>query len=264
MKQHKYSAADWPAVTNIAAMQSKWSTAVRYRLERSLWQNVVAGILALVVATGIGRFARTPVLPAMQERFDLFNGVASGLASSNYLGRLVGAVLVSFVPAGWVRHVLLRTNLWTVAAATVCVGLTTGYLAWVALRFVAGLASAGVFVLASAVMLEELSRRGHIRLSGLFYSDPGIGIAASGLLVLSVNRLLPGEPAAWRVEWVLLGILAFVLVLPCVVADRKGRSAKRRPHGRQRCVEERGDGIHRSVGRWCALRAGPTGLGLLP
>jgi GNAT superfamily N-acetyltransferase len=55
---------------------------------------------------------------------------------------------------------LLRTSLWTVAAATLCMGLTTDFSAWVALRFVAGLAGAGAFVLTSAVMLEELSRRG--------------------------------------------------------------------------------------------------------
>ena len=206
-------------------MQSKRLTEVRHRSERSLRQNVVAGILALVVATGIGRFAYTPVLPAMLERFDLSNALAAGLASSNYLGHLVGAVLAAFVPAGRARDVLLRTSLWTVAAATVCVGLTTDYSAWVALRFVAGLAGAGAFVLASAVMLEELSRRGHLRLSGLFYSGPGIGIAISGLLVLSLNWLLAGEPAAWRAEWLLLGVLAFVLVFPCVAWLPAGKTA---------------------------------------
>ena len=222
-------------------MQSKRLTEVRHRSERSLRQSVVAGILALVVATGIGRFAYTPVLPAMQERFDLSNAIAAGLASSNYLGHLVGAVLVAFVPAGRARDVLLWTSLWTVAAATVCMGLTTDYSAWIALRFVAGLAGAGAFVLTSAVMLEELSRRGRLRLSGLFYSGPGIGIAISGLLVLSLNRLLAGEPAAWRAEWVLLGILAFVLVFPCVAWLPIGKTAHQSTgHTRDSVVPKKG------------------------
>jgi MFS family permease len=241
MKHRKDSEADRTAVTNTAAMQGKWSTEIRHRSERSLRQNVVAGILALVVATGIGRFAYTPVLPAMLERFDLSNAIAGGLASSNYLGHLVGAVLAALVPTSRSRDVLLRTSLWTVAAATVCVGLTTDYLAWVALRFVAGLAGAGAFVLASAVMLEELSRRGHLRLSGLFYSGPGIGIAISGLLVLSLNRLLAGEPAAWRAEWVLLGVLAFVLVLPCVAWLPIGKAAHQSTgHARDSVVPKKG------------------------
>lgn len=46
---------------------------VRYRPERSLRWNVVAGILDLVAAMGIGCFAYTPVLPTVQERFDLSN-----------------------------------------------------------------------------------------------------------------------------------------------------------------------------------------------
>jgi MFS family permease len=163
MKHRKDSEADRLAATDTALMQSKRFTEVRHRSERSLRQSVVAGILALVVATGIGRFAYTPVLPAMQERFDLSNAIAAGLASSNYLGHLMGAVLVAFVPTSRARDVLLRTSLWTVAAATVCVGLTTDYSAWIALRFVAGLAGAGAFVSASAVMLEELSQRGENR-----------------------------------------------------------------------------------------------------
>ncbi len=69
MEYRKDSEADRLTVTNTAFMQSKWSTELRHQSERSLWQNVVAGILALVVATGIGRFAYTPVLPAMLERF---------------------------------------------------------------------------------------------------------------------------------------------------------------------------------------------------
>jgi len=96
------------------------------------------------------------------------------------------------------------------------VGVTTDFSAWFALRFVAGLAGAGVLVLGSAVVLEELSRRSRLGLSGVLYTGPGLGIALSGLVVLPLDRLLAGEYATWRTGWLLLGALAFLLVLPCV------------------------------------------------
>jgi MFS family permease len=196
-------------------MQTKVPTASRHGPGRSLRQNLLAGVLALVVAMGIGRFAYTPILPAMQGRFDLSNAAVGALASSNYLGYLLGAILAAFVPAGRARDVLLRASLWTVVAATILVGLTADFSGWFALRFVAGLAGAGVFVLASAAVLEELSRRDRPWLSGVFFSGVGIGIALSGLVVFPLNGLLAGEPAAWRAGWLVLGTLAFVLVVPC-------------------------------------------------
>jgi predicted MFS family arabinose efflux permease len=185
-------------------------------LGRELRRSLVAGILALVVALGIGRFAYTPILPAMQERFDLSNAAAGTLASSNYLGYLLGALLAAFVPAGRARDSLLRASLLVAAVCTLLVGLTASFPVWLILRLAAGLASAGVLVLGSAVMLQELSRRGQLRLSGIFYSGPGIGIALSGLLVLPLNALLAGEPATWRADWLLLGAVALVLVVPCM------------------------------------------------
>jgi len=185
-------------------------------LGRELRRGLVAGILALVVALGIGRFAYTPILPAMQERFDLSHTAAGTLASSNYLGYLLGALLAAFVPAGRAPDTLLRASLLVAAVSTVLMGLTASYPLWLILRFAAGLASAGVLVLGSAVMLQELSRRGRLGLSGIFYSGPGIGIALSGLLVLPLNAVLAGEPSTWRADWLLLGTVALVLVVPCM------------------------------------------------
>jgi predicted MFS family arabinose efflux permease len=120
------------------------------------------------------------------------------------------------MPAGRARDSLLRASLLVAAVSTLFVGLTASFPVWLILRLAAGLASAGVLVLGSAVMLQELSRRGQLRLSGIFYSGPGIGIALSGLLVLPFNALLGGEPATWRADWLLLGAVALVLMVPCM------------------------------------------------
>lgn len=207
-------------------MQRKRPVEAQHRKGRSLRQNLAAGIIALVVAMGIGRFAYTPILPAMQERFDFSNTAAGALASSNYLGYLLGALLAAFVPSSRLQGMVLRTSLWTIVTVTVFVGLTTDFSAWLALRFVAGLAGAGVLVLGSAVILEELSRRDQLRFSGILYTGPGIGIALSGLVVLGLNGMLTQEDAAWRAGWLVLGFLAFALVFPCLAWLPRGRAVR--------------------------------------
>ena len=60
----------------------------------------LAGLTALGVAMGIGRFAFTPILPMMQH--DLAMSLAEGgwLASANYLGYLVGALSAATLRVG--------------------------------------------------------------------------------------------------------------------------------------------------------------------
>jgi predicted MFS family arabinose efflux permease len=189
-----------------------------------LWRTLLAGISSLMVAIGIGRFAYTPILPAMQESFDLSNAAAGALASSNYLGYLVGAVLAALVPASRAQGRLLRASLLLIAATTAAVALTTSFPAWLALRFLSGLTGAGVFVFASTAVLEELSRRGTTALSGRFYSGVGLGIALSGLVVMELNGSL-SQGLAWRADWLSLGALALAFSIPCWAWLPRGRFA---------------------------------------
>ena len=64
---------------------------------------VLAGMVALGVAMGIGRFAFTPILPMMLADGVTDLAAASWLASANYLGYLVGALLCTLQPWIWRR-----------------------------------------------------------------------------------------------------------------------------------------------------------------
>ena len=171
--------------------------------------------LALATAMGIGRFAFTPLLPMM-----LADGVvdlpgASWLASANYLGYLVGALLCTFQPLIWSRLKTLPPVLSTtwlrgglVATCVLTLGMALHVPAlWPWLRFAAGVASAFVFVFTSGWCLARLAERNASNLGGLMFTGPGAGIAISGVLASGMVAL------QWKAAagWLIFGVLACVL-----------------------------------------------------
>jgi len=175
----------------------------------------LAGLLALAVAMGIGRFAFTPLLPMMLAERSVDLTGASLLASANYLGYLVGAVACTFQPwlwrrAGWSSRVngpaLVRGGL--VATALLTLGMAFHLPgAWTLLRFAAGVASAVVFLYTSGFCLEQLARRGVPAMGALIYVGPGLGIVASGLAATVLVQW--HAPAA--AGWLSFGLLAALL-----------------------------------------------------
>jgi len=103
--------------------------------------KALAGLAALAIAMGIGRFAFTPILPMMLQDAGL--SIASGglLASANYLGYLLGAL--SAVAIRLRPEHAIRANLLVIAAVTLAMAWPLPFAAWLALRLVAGVASGG-------------------------------------------------------------------------------------------------------------------------
>ena len=179
------------------------------------WAIALAGAVALAVAMGIGRFAFTPLLPMM-----LTDGVidlphASWLASANYLGYFIGALLCTFQPWIWARFRVLPPLAFSslVRAGLLATGVLTLAMAWQMqaawplLRFAAGVTSAVVFVFTSGWCLSQLAKRGVPEMGGVIYMGPGAGILVSGLFASGM--------VAWHWSaasgWLIFGALAFVL-----------------------------------------------------
>ncbi len=180
------------------------------------WAVALAGLVSLAVAMGIGRFAFTPLLPMM-----LADGVvdlpqASWLASANYLGYLIGAVLCTLHPWFWARFPglprwtyvsLVRAGLIATGVLTLAMALPL-LAAWPLLRFAAGVTSAVVFVFTSGWCLSQLARLGRPEMGGVIFVGPGAGIVVSGLAATGM--------VAWQWTsgsgWLIFGVLAFVLL----------------------------------------------------
>jgi predicted MFS family arabinose efflux permease len=187
----------------------------------SPWRVALAGLLALAVAMGIGRFAFTPLLPMMLNDGLLALPAAGWLATANYLGYLFGALLCMAQPLALRYWPALRRkgNVWLVRGGLIATVLLTAAMAlplaesWVPLRFLAGVASAVVFVFTSGWCLTRLASLGVPRLGGVIYIGPGLGIAVSGLAV-SVMISLHWSAATGWLMFALLALLLMILAWP--------------------------------------------------
>ncbi len=169
---------------------------------------LAGGSAALIIAMGIGRFAYTPLLPAMQAALGFGSDVAGYLAAANYTGYLAGAILAAAVPRR--LHVFaLRLCLVLNVATTGAMALTDSLWAWGVLRTISGVASAVVLVLAADVVFRVLNRRRRHSMKGLLFAGVGAGIALSGVIVAETRAW------GWDGGWATLGVLSLILLPVC-------------------------------------------------
>ncbi|MGK4115947.1 YbfB/YjiJ family MFS transporter [Lysinibacillus capsici] len=173
---------------------------------------LIGGIFALVIAMGIGRFSYTVILPYMQEAFEFSQATAGYLATSNYLGYLVGAWVAGRLPIGNKRILFLQITLVISILTTAFTGFTNVIIIWYLLRFISGVVSAFIFVVITSLILDQLASSSHMHLSGLFYSGVGIGIALSAVIVSPIQAVFH-----WNGTWIVLALFSIVLFVLIVL-----------------------------------------------
>jgi len=181
----------------------------------------LAGLIALAVAIGIGRFAFTPILPMMQEDAGISMAMGGWLASANYIGYLAGALSVIWWRIGATTGI--RAGLAAIGITTLAMGTEHHVAVWLLLRALAGVASAWVLIYVSAWCLERLAALGRPALGSTVFAGVGTGIALAGGLCLALMRAGAGSTRAW----IVLGLLS--VALSAVIWGVLGSGAA--PHG---------------------------------
>ena len=176
----------------------------------------IGGMLAMAAGLGVGRFVYTPILPPMVEALGLSNSQAGLIASANFVGYLLGALLAAVRLPGSRRRWLMGA-LAVNAAGLAAMALTTSLAGFLLLRLIGGIASAVTLIFASALVLDRLAAAGRGRLGAVHFAGVGTGIAVSAALVAVLHD--------WRTMWLASGALALAAglgVLLLVPPDRPG------------------------------------------
>lgn len=164
---------------------------------RELFSVLAAGAVLLVVVHSLGRFIYTPLLPYLvaDGQLDLQQGAS--IATWNYLGYLMGALLA----IRWHRidhiRLLLPLSLAVHVLTTLLQTQLDSEATIAASRWLNGVANGVVFVQAPALILEWLVRRNRASASGLVYLGVGLGLLLSSALVSLSADWLSGAARWW-------------------------------------------------------------------
>jgi predicted MFS family arabinose efflux permease len=164
----------------------------------------IAGLIAMTAAMGIGRFVYTPILPGMMESLSMSAADAGLVASANYFGYLVGALMAA---GGWVQGLdrrLMLAGLGANALLLAWMGIADTLGAFLAIRFLAGVASAFVMIFMGSIVFSRLAAAGRPGLQAAHFGGVGVGIAVSALLT---GGLFLAD-AGWRAGWIGSGAIA--------------------------------------------------------
>ena len=165
---------------------------------------ILGGILSIAAAMGVGRFVYTPILPHMVDDLGMTQSQAGLIASANYLGYLLGALLAAVPSQSPARRGWLLAALAASAGTTALMAADATISAFLALRFLGGLASAFVFVFASAIVFDRPQGSFGRRPAAAHLTGVGIGIALSAILVTGVAAI----GGSWQGLWLASGLVS--------------------------------------------------------
>src|SRR5436309_2240933 len=106
--------------------------------QRPPYGIAAAGGTLMAAAMGIGRFVYTPLLPHMQEALHLSPATLGWIASANYLGYLVGALLTTALRPPEAPRRVIAFALLSSAVTTALMGAVSTVPLFAVLRFLSG------------------------------------------------------------------------------------------------------------------------------
>lgn len=203
----------------VAAFMSRQSSATT-NFGRRFW--VLAALsLGPAVATSFARFAYALILPAMRAELDLSYSQAGSLNTANALGYLVGALLcMHYVPRLGNRR-LFSFGLVVTVLALLGAGLAESFGGQLALRGVAGISSAMVYICGAVLVSHLYPDRPEVSKSAIaiYFGGAGAGIVISGVGIPWLLATL-GD-IAWRSAWLAIGGISVAFAIASILASRR-------------------------------------------
>lgn len=169
-----------------------------------------AGICSLIVTVGVARFSYSLLLPIMQDSAGLTESGGGWLATTNYMGYMLGVLLAASLHNLNHKYYLHRVYLILSIITSAAMVITTDMITWAVLRFIAGVCASGGMIIASGLILKWLVNNNHRVELGIHFSGVGLSIIVTSLLV----EVMLAMSTNWQQQWLALAVMAAIVAIP--------------------------------------------------
>lgn len=143
----------------------------------------------------------------MQSSLKLNSTTLGLIASSNYIGYLLGSFLPIFLKIKNKKRFIIIFSL-LIVSTTFLMGLNENIVFFILLRFITGISSALVFILTISLIFNYLNLLKKSNLQLYHFSGIGFGILTGTIVIL----LTAYFGYSWKIQWMMVGFLGFLLM----------------------------------------------------
>ncbi|WP_084783269.1 MFS transporter [Bacillus dakarensis] len=173
------------------------------------WLMLFLIVLSVLASLGFGRFSFGAIFPFMRDGLDINYQQAGALASSIFLGYLVGVINVGYFVMRFTAKKTILYFLLLVGVSMIFAGTSNHY--WVVLTacFFMGIGSGGVYIPSLELVRRWFHQDKRGMAMGITMAGGGIGMVFSGITVPFLVTSFGKE--GWRVSWWIIAAVLFVI-----------------------------------------------------
>jgi sugar phosphate permease len=175
------------------------------------WVILVVATLTIMGCIGFARFGYTIILPPMQASLGLSNTQTGGLATGNFVGYLVLAVVGGLIASSYGPRRVIGISMLLTGVTMVLTGLANSFGGALMWRVLTGVGTGGSNIPVMGLLSAWFASRRRGLATGVAMAGASLAMMVTGPLVSRTLDMF-GEDG-WRYGWFILGAFVFLLGL---------------------------------------------------
>lgn len=184
------------------------------------WLCIFGLALGTTVSNGFARFGYGLILPAMKSDLQWTYTTAGWVNTSNAIGYLIGSLLALCLNKRLAPAILFSYGMIATTIALLVSGVTSDFMTLTAMRLLAGIGGAPVFISGAAIVATtwpDIPSKNALAIA-IYFAGAGFGIFITAIS-LPVLIDIAGI-SSWPYAWYFMGGLSVLACIPSILAAR--------------------------------------------
>jgi sugar phosphate permease len=170
-------------------------------------------VVTVLGCLGFARFGYTMILPHMKDGLGLTKTQAGNLATGNFVGYLVLAIVGGFLAARYGPRVVISLSMLLIGVAMFLTGLAPSFQMALLWRTLTGVGSGGSNVPVMGLVSAWFGTKRRGLAAGIAAGGSSVGLAITGPLIPHIIDAYGAD--GWRYSWYYLGAMTVIIAILC-------------------------------------------------